>query len=160
MNRGNENNVSYTEYINELQSTIQDAFEKIQKNADKAREKQKLTYDIKARAAKLEVGDRVLVKILAFDGKHKLSDKWTEEIYIVTEHPNVDIPVYKVERVDGEGPERILHRNNLFHLGNSLRDETEGPERIKSPVSAKEPVVLESGDKKASTSTPFQKENT
>ena len=145
LNRGNENDVSYTEYITELQTNIQEAFEKVQKNADKARQKQKLTYDIKARAAKLEVGDRVLVKILAFDGKHKLSDKWTEEIYIVTEHPNVDIPVYKVKRVDGEGLERILHRNNLLHLGNSLLDETEGPERIKSPVSAKEPVVLESG---------------
>ena len=136
LNRGNENDVSYTEYITELQTNIQEAFEKVQKNADKARQKQKLTYDIKARAARLEVGGRVLVKIVAFDGKHKLSDKWTEEIYIVTEHPNVDRPVYKVKRVDGEGLERILHRNNLLHLGNRLLDETEGPERIKSPVSA------------------------
>ena len=134
LNREKENDVSYTEYITQLQLSIQEAFRKVQRNADKARDKQKVTYDIKARAAKLEVGDRVLVKILAFDGKHKLSDKWTEEIYTVKEHPNVDIPVYKVKRVDGEGPERVLHRNNLLHLGNALLDETEGPDTNSSVV--------------------------
>ena len=122
LNRDKENDASYTDYITDLQRSIQEAFDRVQINADKARVKQKLTYDIKARAAKLEVGDRVLVKILAFDGKHKLSDKWTEEIYVVTEHPNLDIPVYKVKRENGEGSERILHRNNLLHLGNRLLD--------------------------------------
>ena len=130
LNRDKENDASYTDYITDLQRSIQEAFDKVQINADKARVKQKLTYDIKARAAKLEVGDRVLVKILAFDGKHKLSDKWTEEIYVVTEHPNLDIPVYKVKRENGEGSERIFHRNNLLHLGNRLLDEIEGSEVI------------------------------
>ena len=79
-------------------------------------------YDIKARAAQLEVGDRVLVKILAHDGKHKLSDKWADEVYIVAEQPNADIPVYKVKREDGEGSTRTLHRNHLLYLGNKLQD--------------------------------------
>ena len=47
--------------------------------AEKSREKQKCNYNLKARATKLLIGERVLVKILAHDGKHKLSDKWTEE---------------------------------------------------------------------------------
>ena len=89
---------------------------------------------MKAKAAKLEIGDRVLVKILAFDGKHKIADKWTKDIYIVTDIPNVNIPVYKVEREDGKGGERMLHRNNLLHLGSCLADEVKEPDKSKSSV--------------------------
>ncbi|MCG8048820.1 MAG: DDE-type integrase/transposase/recombinase, partial [Candidatus Thiodiazotropha taylori] len=128
-----EKETSYTEYISDLKTNIQKAFDDVQINADRARQKQKSNYDIKARAAKLEIGDRVLVKILAFDGKHKLSDKWTEDIYIVTEQPNVNIPVYKVKRENGEGTERILHRNNLLHLGNNLLHENEELDTQKLP---------------------------
>ena len=63
------------EYITDLQKNVQAAFEKVHENADKARHKQKSIYDLKAKAAKLEIDDRVLVKILAFDGKHKIADK-------------------------------------------------------------------------------------
>ena len=65
----------------------------VRKNADKARQKQKSVNDLKAKAAKLEIGDRVLVKNLAFDGKHKIADKWTKDVYVVTDIPNVNIPV-------------------------------------------------------------------
>ena len=95
---------------------------------------QKSVYDLKAKAAKLDIGGRVLVKILAFDGKHKIADKWTKDIYIVTDIPNVNIPVYKVEREDGKGGERILLRNNLLHLGSSLADEVKEPDKNKSSV--------------------------
>ena len=129
-----EDEVTYMEYITDLQKNVQEAFEKVQKNADKARQKQKSIYDLKAKAAKLEIGDRVLVKILAFDGKHKIADKWTKDIYIVTDIPNVNIPVYKVEREDGKGGERMLHRNNLLHLGSCLADEVKEPDKNKSSV--------------------------
>ena len=100
------------EYITDPQKGVQEAFEKVQKNADKAREKQSV-YDLKAKAAKREIGDRVLVKILA----NKKGDKWTNYIYIyiVSDIPNVNIPVYKVKREDGKGGEQILHRNYLLH---------------------------------------------
>ena len=68
------------------------------------------------------VGDRVLVKILVFDGKHKLSDKWSDEIYVVTEQPNENIPVYKVKTEDSPSSKKTLHRNHLLHLGNKLLD--------------------------------------
>ena len=111
-----------------MQNKIKDAFEIVNKNATKSKEKQKKNYDLKARAAKLIVRDRVLVKILAHDGKHKLSDKWADEIYVVTEQPNSDIPVYKVKREDGEGIEKkTSHRNHLLHLGNTGQDETNDP---------------------------------
>jgi len=43
---------------------------------------------------KIEVGDKVLVKRLAFDGKHKIQDKFEEEVYTVTEQPRPDISVF------------------------------------------------------------------
>ena len=108
-----------------MREKISDAFEKVQKNADLSREKQKRNYDLRAKAAWLLVGDRVLVKVLAFEGKHKLADKWTADIYVVVSQPNVDIPVYRVKREDGQGQEKTLHRNNLFHLGSSLLEESQ-----------------------------------
>ena len=128
---------SCNEYVSDLREKISDAFEKVQKNADLSREKQKRNYDLRAKAARLLAGDRVLVKVLAHEGKHKLADKWTADIYIVVDQPNVDIPVYKVKREDGQGPVKTLHRNNLFHLGSSLLDESQNTDNS----------VLESGDK-------------
>lgn len=59
---------------------------------------------------------------MAHDGKHKLSDKWAEEVYIVLDQQNSDIPVYKVKREDGQGGVKILHRNHLLHLGQNLTE--------------------------------------
>jgi hypothetical protein len=38
------------------------------------------------------------VRVLAFGGKHKLANKWEEEVYVVTKQPNPDVPVYTVVR--------------------------------------------------------------
>ena len=121
------NSQSYSEYVTDLQNRIKESFEVVNRNANKAREKQKAYYDLKARAAKLELGDRVLVKVLAFDGKHKIADKWSEDVFIVIEQPNIEIPIYKVRRENGSDGEKflLLHRNNLLHLGNSLQSKTE-----------------------------------
>ena len=41
----------------------------------------------------MEPGDRDLVKILAFHGKHTLADRWEDDVFIVLSQPNQDIPV-------------------------------------------------------------------
>ena len=56
-----------------------------------------------------------MVKILAFDGKHKISDKFEEDVYTVVEQPRPDIPVFIVK--SDSGKELILHRNQLLPLG-------------------------------------------
>jgi hypothetical protein len=63
----------------------------------KAQEHQKDGYDLKTRGCIVEVGDTVLVKIVAWDGKHKLSDHWEDKPYVVLKQPNLDIPVFVVE---------------------------------------------------------------
>lgn len=61
-----------------------------------AQEHQKKWYDTKIRGAVVETRDRVLVRIVAFEGKHKIADRWKEEPYIVLHQSNTDIPVYEV----------------------------------------------------------------
>ena len=78
--------------------------------------RQKSNYDVRARAAILNVGDRVLVKIVTYDGKHKIADKWEDSPYEVISQPNKNIPVFKVKREDGEGRCRVLHRNLLLSI--------------------------------------------
>ena len=63
---------------------------------------QKHNYDLKVRGNKVEIGDRVLVKAVRFDGKHKLANKWEEFLYIIISQPNPSIPVYEIKREDNE----------------------------------------------------------
>jgi hypothetical protein len=56
------------------------------------------------------------VKIVAYDGKHKIADRWESEPYTVLSQPNKDIPVYKVQREDKSGRTRTLHRNLLLPI--------------------------------------------
>ncbi|KAH3897233.1 hypothetical protein DPMN_021419 [Dreissena polymorpha] len=86
----------------------------VEKHIDKAKFKQKPVYDRKAKAANLEIGDKVLIKIIAFKGKHKIADKFEEELNTVIEQINDNVPVYKIQ---GEVTKSIktLHRNHL-HL--------------------------------------------
>lgn len=65
----------------------------------------------------MEVQDRVLVRKVGFQGKHKLADTWEQEPFRVLDIPDSEMPVYHVRREDGIGPVRTLHRNMLlpFH---------------------------------------------
>lgn len=103
--------------IAELKDSLTQAYQLAKESAEKARQKQKGGYDTKIRGAIVKPGDRVLVKKLAFDGKHKLADRWEEHPYTVKSQPNTDIPVYVVRQENGEGRERTLHRNKLLPVG-------------------------------------------
>jgi len=107
----------YDEYIKQLKSSLSQAYQLAQGKSCKSRSNQKKQYDKKARAAILKEGDRILVKILAFTGRHKISDKWEAKPYIVLRQPNQDIPVFDVQREDGTGRVRTLHRNHLLPIG-------------------------------------------
>ena len=52
------------------------AYKLASESTEKATQKQEERYDLKRRGAKEESGDRVLVKKVAFDGKHKLADRY------------------------------------------------------------------------------------
>ncbi|VDI70609.1 Hypothetical predicted protein [Mytilus galloprovincialis] len=121
-----------TKYVEQLKDRLRKSYELALRSAEKAQSRQKKGYDEKIRGAVLNTGDRVLVKILAFEGKHKLSDRWENDPYIILEQPNSEIPVFVVRKENGEGRKRTLHRNLLLPIGSVSMDEQE-PEDIPQP---------------------------
>ncbi|XP_052090378.1 uncharacterized protein LOC127727026 [Mytilus californianus] len=104
-------------YIKDLRERLEFAHNLATEASKKAQLKQKKNYDTRVKGATIKKGDLVLVKIVAFEGKHKLSDKWEQDPYVVLEQPNLDIPVFTVRKENGEGRKRNLHRNLLLPVG-------------------------------------------
>ena len=103
-----------TSYVTDLKQRLQEAYKAATKVSGDAQHRQKCLYDLKIRGANLQPGDRVLVRILAFEGKHKLSNRWHEDAYIVEAQPNSDVPVYIVHKESDRKSKQTLHRNHLF----------------------------------------------
>ncbi len=130
-----------TKYVKELRDRLKQSYELAHIAANDARRNQKKYYDLKSRGSLVQIGDRVLVKIVAFDGKHKLSDKWEEDVYVVIDQHNASIPVYIVQRENGEGPRRTLHRNLLLPVGSISDTEQYRP----TPSKRRKPEVVTIG---------------
>ena len=109
-----------SQYGAQLQNALQDAYSTARKATEAAAKKSKQRYDQNVRGANPQEGDVVLVKNLAFKGKHKLTNKWETPPYKVCRKPCQDAPVYVVKRLDGEGRERTLHRNHLLPICTAL----------------------------------------
>ena len=110
----------YKEYVQGVKDSLASAYEKASKYSREQHLKNKRLYDRKARATALEVGDRVLVRRVAFKegGPHKLADKWDDGVYEVTGIPEGKLHVYDVRLEDStKGKVRRLHRNLLLPLG-------------------------------------------
>ena len=65
---------STLQYTKSLWDRLKQAYELALGQVRKSQTHQKSYYDKKARAAVVSVGDRVLVMVVAFDGRHKLAD--------------------------------------------------------------------------------------
>ena len=110
---------SQSDFIQNLKTRLKQAYELASLEMQKAQKHQKKNYDKRLRAASLEVGDKVLVKIVKFDGKHKIADRWENEPYVIIKQPNKDIPVYTVKSENPNGLERTLHRNLLLPISSN-----------------------------------------
>ena len=110
------------DYIVGLKKRMKETQDLVKRVSDQARTRMKSGYDKKARSARIKVGDKVLVKILKFEGKHKIEDKYEDNVYKVTGQPIQDIPVFDVQ--SDEGVIKRLHRNHLFLL-DFIDNETE-----------------------------------
>jgi len=105
------------EYVMDIQEQIVKTQNKlIQKQLDKSKDKQKSYYDRRTKPVRLEVGNQVLVKKLAFEGRHKIEDKYEPDTYIILEQPRPDIPVFKIRSLSKDEKIRTLHRNHLLLL--------------------------------------------
>ena len=136
---GDPEKKDHSKYITELRERLKHSYELATKEAEKSRDKQKQNYDVRARAAVLQPGDRVLVKILAHEGKHKIADHWLDEVYVVLKQPNEEVPVYIVQQEDGKGPRRKLHRNHLLPVSHLPLPPIPPPRKAKPQAQRKEP---------------------
>ena len=73
------NIVTQDHYATKLKKRLQFAYKVASKEAQKAADRNKANYDLKVREAILDVGDRVLIRQVAFKGRHKNSDKWVKD---------------------------------------------------------------------------------
>ena len=127
-----EDHRSYTDFVKSLRKRLEDSYRIASEAADHSRAQQKKLYDSRIRGAMIQVGDRVLVRALAFDGKHKLADRWEEDVYIVHSQPNAHVPVFMVEKEKGHGKARTLHRNLLLPIGSLPLPDTDPKKTTKS----------------------------
>ncbi|XP_028297544.1 uncharacterized protein LOC114459527 [Gouania willdenowi] len=104
---------THTQYVQALRSRLKDSFDIAAKNASHSAERNKTHFDKRVVTSALEAGDRVLVRNVRLRGKHKLSDKWEQDIYVVLYQVG-ELPVYKVKPETGDGPVRTLHRDLLL----------------------------------------------
>ena len=96
------------------------AHRKTKHMAQKQQAKHRDLYDLKCMGAALDVGDLVLVKQTAWNGRHKIQDRWESGEYHVVGQPTPGVPVYTVKSVSG-GRTRVLHRNLLLPLHSRIR---------------------------------------
>ena len=105
---------TYSAYISDLRKRMRHAQEVVEGRIKKAGEASKAWYGKKVRGATLHPGDQVLVRQVGLQGKHKIADRWEEDVYVVTPQPNDNIPVFTVRQLSGKGRPRTLHRNMLL----------------------------------------------
>ncbi len=110
---------SYETFVSKLRDRLQHAYKVAQDHSSKSQKGQKRNYDRKNRvvSATLNPGDRVLVKQVAWQGPHKLANRWDDQVHIVLRQPSADIPVFDVQEESLSGPVRTLHRNMLLPIG-------------------------------------------
>lgn len=107
---------SHSQYVDNLKTRLEESYQLAARNASKTAERNKLRFDKKITTADLEVGDRVLVRNVRVRGKHKLSDKWEQDIYVVVKRAG-SLPVYSVKPENKDGPVRTVHRDLLLPCG-------------------------------------------
>ena len=107
---------SHSQYVQDLKSRLEECYKLASRHALKTAERNKVLFDKKVTTSDLDVGDRVLVRNVRLRGKHKLSDKWEADIYVVIKRAGT-LPVYTVRPENKDGPTRTLHRDLLLPCG-------------------------------------------
>lgn len=92
------------------------AYKAASKEAQRQSQRHKKRYDLRVREAQLGPGDKVLVRKVGLQGRHKLADRWDRDTYVVVGQPTPDVPVYVVKREHGKSATKTIHRNLLLPI--------------------------------------------
>ncbi|XP_072167342.1 uncharacterized protein [Diadema setosum] len=99
------------DFISEHVKSLQQAQDIAEKNTRAAREARKSNHDVRPMSTPISIGTRVLLRKCAFDGRHKLADKFEREPYLVTA-VNQAGDVYRIRPLFG-GPSKTVNRRLL-----------------------------------------------
>ena len=80
----------------EVREHFKEAYMEAHSRTNNETEWQKQYYDRATSTVQLILGDIVLMKLDAFQGKCKVKDRWTETEYVVVCQVTEDVPMYKV----------------------------------------------------------------
>ena len=89
----------------------------------------------------LMLGDVVLMKLDAFQGKRKAKDGWSEVEYMVVHQVADDVPMYKVR--DYGGNVKVAHCNQLFLVAPAKEDACPWEEVTVSDEGAAQSALVE-----------------
>ena len=154
-----QSSIAYSSFVDSMKQRLKYSYDLASQRSKDAQNSQKRIYDLRTRGNVLYPGDRILVRQVAFQGKHKIADKWQDTVYVIVSQPNPDIPVYRVrpEMVSDSRSDKVLHRNMLLPIG-SIPCNQEKSGKIEVPpipaelpindttVSSVSPVQSSSGD--------------
>ena len=99
-------------YVTEVRRRFKEAYAEAHLQTNCEAEKQKRYYDRAMSTAQLVLGDVVLMKNNAYQGKWKVKDQWSETEYVVVCQVADGVPAYEVK--DEAGNVKTVHRNWLF----------------------------------------------
>uniref|UniRef100_A0A3P8TL91 Gypsy retrotransposon integrase-like protein 1 n=1 Tax=Amphiprion percula TaxID=161767 RepID=A0A3P8TL91_AMPPE len=104
---------SHSQYVSDLKQRLEESFKIATSNAQKNAQRNKAHFDKQVVDSTLDVGDRVLVRNVKLRGKHKLANRWEDDVYVVLRKAG-ELPVYTVKPEGKQRPVRTLHRDLLL----------------------------------------------
>ena len=150
---GNGVTFSKSKYVDRLQRRLAHAYKTAKTFTDKESSRQKALFDKRSKDLRLEPGDLCLVKKTAWKARHKIQNRWEDDLYVILSQTNEDIPVYTIRNTD-TSVEKTLHRNLLLPLGYSLHvqipDEEEEQIFIEPILPLVEEIEAQSSEAEAS----------
>ena len=99
-------------YMTEVRRCFKEAYDEAHLQTNCKAKKQKWYYNRTMSTTQLVLGDMVLMKNDAYQGKSKVKDWWSETEYVVVRQVTDGIPVYEVK--DEAGNIKTVHCNRLF----------------------------------------------
>uniref|UniRef100_A0A3B3R4V1 Gypsy retrotransposon integrase-like protein 1 n=1 Tax=Paramormyrops kingsleyae TaxID=1676925 RepID=A0A3B3R4V1_9TELE len=120
------NTQSHSQYVSDLKHRLEESYKIATANAKKNADRNKIRFDKRVVDSTIEEGDRVLVRNVKLRGRHKLANKWEDDVYVVLRRVG-DMPVYTVKPEAKDGPVRTLHRDLLLPCGFLSATTTTGP---------------------------------
>ena len=99
-------------YIEEVRRHFKIAYIEAHLQTNSKADRQKWYYNRVTSTVQLMLGDVVLMKLDAFQGKREAKDRWSEAGYMVVCQVTDDVPTYEV-RDDGRNV-KVAHHNRLF----------------------------------------------